>query len=265
MRIVFVTGASGFIGSRLVPMLKELDFDVVTTPVDDVEVCFHLAGYHANPHRSKDVAPMVEANVAYGAAVAESLPPGCTFVNAGSFFQHVGSQDYAPACLYAATKQAFGDILRFYSDSKRLRVVELHFCDVYGPHDTRRAPDTHAPKLLPLLLEAARSSVAVELSEGHQLVNFLHVDDICRALVTGARRDGTYHQTFQVGGKFMRVTDFVALVSAAISMPVPVIFGRREYRPVEMFEPWQFAPRLPDWEPLIPLEEGIRKVWESNA
>ena len=41
---------------------------------------------------------------------------GCgTFVNTGSAWQHVDGEPYRPKSLYAATKQAFEDIVHFYA------------------------------------------------------------------------------------------------------------------------------------------------------
>ena len=91
---------------------------------------------------------MVTANVGFGTALAEAVSQAgdCTFVNTGTVWQHYDARPYSPVSLYAAMKQAFTDVLRFYQEVAGLPVVTLELTDTYGPGDPR-------PKLLPILFK----------------------------------------------------------------------------------------------------------------
>src|SRR6476619_3912220 len=142
------------------------------------DVCFHLATAFRGVHVADDIEPMVTANVGFGTALAEAVSQAgdCVFVNTGTVWQHFDARPYSPVSLYAAMKQAFTDVLRFYEEVASLPVVTLELTDTYGPGDPR-------PKLLPILVRAAREGTELQMTDGTQLIDLLHVDDAVRALL----------------------------------------------------------------------------------
>ena len=97
-------------------------------------------------------------------------------------WQHFGTPDYRPVNLYAATKQAFEDVLAYYADAQGIAAVTLELYDTYGPGDPRR-------KLIRILFEAARSGEPIQLSPGEQVIELLHVDDAVPRIVKEAKDD----------------------------------------------------------------------------
>jgi nucleoside-diphosphate-sugar epimerase len=53
-------------------------------------------------------------------------------VNAGTTWQHYLGQVYDPVNLYAATKQAFEAILKFYTSTRDFQAITLELTDTYG-------------------------------------------------------------------------------------------------------------------------------------
>lgn len=281
-----VTGATGFIGARLVRRLVEMGVEVHTiarpggrsahpdAPVIEdpgtavalrdllapvaPSVCFHLATYFVAQHGKGDVEPLVESNVAFGTRVADALagPAAPVFVNTGTAWQHAGGAAYQPASLYAATKQAFQDILRHYATSGGLRVVNLKLFDTYGPTDTR-------PKLVHLLLRAAQERTTLEMSPGEQLIDLLHVEDAVEAFLASWRAAPSAGEaTFAAAsGSARTLREVVALVGQVTGRELDVRFGARPYRAIEMFEPWDAGPRPPGWAPRTDLADGLAELW----
>jgi nucleoside-diphosphate-sugar epimerase len=288
-RRALVTGATGFIGSHLAPALAGHGWEVhvivrpATDPVlvpagvavhvddgtaegmaaiaaaADADVCFHLATNFLAAHTAADVPELIEANVLFGTRVAEAMAGlgDRLFVNCSSAWQHYEGAAYRPVALYAATKQAQEDILRFYAEDGRLRVVTLTLFDTYGPGDRRR-------KLLRLLAEAAVSGETMEMSGGEQLIDLLHVDDAVAAFERAAELgDGPErYQGFAVSsGRPRPLREVVAAFEEATGRRIDVRWGARPYRPREMFTPWDAGPRLPGWQPAVELVEGIRQTF----
>lgn len=292
-RRALVTGATGFIGRRVVHLLIEQGWEVhaivrstsdckvlpenLTRHVDDgsrraiesavvqasASVCFHLAGLFIGTHEPDDVSELIAANITFPARLAEALSDKTAplFINAGTYWQHVASSPYQPAALYAATKQAAEDILRFYAGIGELRVVTLKLHDNYGPRDSR-------PKLVNILLQAVATGHQVELSGGDQYVDLVYVDDVARAFLIAAEQfmnsETPLWRSYSVSsGSPVRVREVAWWVEQVTKTRVPATWGARPYRRHEMFEPWNVGPLLPDWQPEVSLEQGIKQTWNA--
>lgn len=286
-RRALVTGATGFVGRHLVARLAvdgwqvdalvraadprlppDVALHAIPPDVDGIvdlvgglapDVCFHLATAFRGVHVPADIVLMVEANVTFGTMLAEAVTRagGCRFVNTGTAWQHHDTRPYSPVSLYAATKQAFTDVLVFYAEVEGLDVVTLELTDTYGPGDTR-------PKLLPVLARAARDGTALELTDGTQLIDLLHVSDAVAALLATAdgERDATYGAS---SGGAISLRELVATFEAASGLTVDARWGVRPSRPREMLRPWMISGPPPGWRAEVSLEDGIRELLAATS
>ena len=288
-----VTGATGFVGSHLAHRLVSSGWQVhiVVRPdsslrqleavknqltvhihdgtmeqmlaimeVSKPEVVFHLASLFLSQHAPRDVAPLVNSNVLFGTQLVESMVTVGVgrLLNTGTSWQHYENEDYNPVCLYAATKQAFEDILKFYTESTLLRAVTMILFDTYGPSDPR-------PKLVNLLATAARTQQAVAMSPGDQLLDLVHVDDVIDAYLLAAMRlmQGQvqrYERYAISSGAPIRLRELVEIYEEVSDTHVPVLWGRRRYRSREVMTAWDRGERLPGWRPKVPLREGLQRM-----
>jgi len=222
------------------------------------EAVLHLATRFLAQHQPADVGPLVADNVGFGARLADAAAgAGTPFLNVGTAWQHVDGAPYRPKNLYAATKQAFEDVLIHYAHNSGLRVVTVNLHDTYGPLD-------HRGKLLSALLAAVDSGVPLEMSSGEQLIDLVHVDDVARALLRAARLlvDGRVlpERCAVSSGQPRSIRAVVATLEAAAARPVPVRWGVRPDRPGEMRQPWDAGSPVPGWTPEVELEAGFRAL-----
>jgi nucleoside-diphosphate-sugar epimerase len=223
----------------------------------------HLASLFLSSHKPDDIPELVDSNLKLAAFVAEAASShGCRgIVNAGTAWQHYQDQDYCPVNLYAATKQACEDILRYYAEARSLRVVTIKLFDTYGPGDTRR-------KIIPLLLQALRQGSILDLSPGEQLLDLVYADDVASGfmgaldLVAGA--EGGFVTHTLGSGRPVSLRVLVQTIEAVSGKRLNVRFGARPYRDREVMVPWSRGVRLPGWEPLVGLEEGIRRTLKAT-
>ncbi len=288
---ILVTGATGFIGTNLTAELRKkhrlfilgqfegdpeklgLPGCVMTGDIpalaayikeNGIEGIIHLASLYLPSHRPEQVKDLVDSNVFFGTAVLEAASlAGCVrwFLNTGSIWQNyrVEGNAYNPVNLYAATKQAFIDMARYYEDMFGLRFCTLKLCDTYGPRDPR-------PKLFKLFKDCSESGQVLKMSPGGQKLDLLYISDIvagfchlAEMLSDGRPVDGQYVLS---SGEHLTLRAVADTFSRVSGRTLNIEWGGRPYREREVMVPWK-GPVLPGWKPEIRLEEGIRLFLES--
>ncbi len=296
MHRVLITGGAGFVGSRLVraclkegwevgityqpenglrdiqellPQVKV--YAVLGNPAEAYgivgdfhpDLVFHLASVFIATHEREDLQLLIDSNIAFGAQMLEAMSRHNIpfLVNTGTAWQHAGDSPYEPVNLYAATKQAFQDLLEYYIAATPIRAITLKLFDTYGPRDPRT-------KLFALLERASREKSRLEMSPGEQLIDVVYVDDVVNAFMAAAHRlfDNCVqgHEIYAVSsGKPVRLRDLVETYQRVSGRPFDAVWGGRPYRPREVMVPWSTGDRLPGWEPAVSLEDGIRACLDA--
>ena len=110
------------------------------------ELVYHLAAYYTGAHGAQVTPKLIASNITFGAYLLEAMAACSTsaLVYASTVMTFYKEKTYCPLNLYAATKQAFSDLLAYYTDAGILRSVTLVLSDTYGPGDRR-------PKVLNLI------------------------------------------------------------------------------------------------------------------
>lgn len=294
---VLVTGATGFIGSHLVARLLASGASKVVALVrhtpetrpttaensgrlvvieDDnadhtpeaiieqhaIATVYHCATHYVAEHRPADVTPLVTSNILFGCRVADAVSrsPSVRMITLGTRWQyfHRHNVGYVAANLYAATKQAFQDILEYYADAHSRQFMVLDVGDTYGPNDRRN-------KLIPALVSAMRTGSALDLSPGEQMLDLLHVDDVTAAMIVAASTDipmadrGLSLYSLQ-SPQLISVRELVAALQRVSNRAIAVNWGGKSYRGREVMRPSSPHPVLPMWTARIALDTGLRSL-----
>jgi len=242
---VAVTGASGFIGRRLVGHLRALDVAGVSPwsrpkvdlldPVslqnaatrDCPDTIFHLAAAGVSADRAHD-AQVIASDLAMIQNLMAAAPEGTRIVMAGSMSEYgragrLSEQDRCtPKTAYGIAKLTSGLYASAYAASRAQSVAVVRLFGVYGPGE---APQ----RLFPTLLGALSRREIVDLSDGLQRRDFIHIDDICEGLCAIAVSGPDHDAVFNLGtGQAVCVRDVVEWIAEALGAPTSLVrFGAR--------------------------------------
>jgi len=295
---VLVTGATGFVGSHLIArMIKDKwDVHIIIRDLSELKsieqyvgkikyhihdgsteglvhivkrakpaFVIHLASLFLARHEVKDIIPLIKSNIIFGTQLLEAMAQNEVkyLINTGTSWQHYHDQKYDPVCLYAATKQAFEDIIKYYVEANSFKVITLKLFDTYGPGDPR-------PKLFNLLKSTVKSGRLLKMSPGQQKIDLVYIDDVIEAYMIAAKRiikNKEKNSDYAIASsKPVTIKKLISIFEKIVGVKLNVRFGARPYRHREVMRPWGKGRRLPGWEPKTNIYDGIRKILlGSNA
>ena len=296
MRRILITGITGYIGSHLartflpncqvyglvreplnltyiediVPELHLLKYDGSFASMEAAlrearpDLVYHLAAYYTGAHGGEHVPKLVASNITLGAYLLEAMAAhGCpALVYATTYMTHYRGADYRPVNLYAATKQAFSDLLAYYTDVGLLRAATLVISDTYGPGD-------HRPKVLNMVKKASEAGERMTFSAGNIPYDVVYIDDVTAAFrLTGEKlMQGAFqNETFQIVPEFpLSLRETVEKMLQVNQLTLDAGWGERPAAEREMTELIRLYPTPPGWRAKVPLEEGLRAMVRGNT
>jgi nucleoside-diphosphate-sugar epimerase len=296
MRIL-VTGAGGFIGARVTRRIVEEGHTVwaavlpgesterLADLLDRVSVnAVDLREAHAvqelvsaaRPERAIHMAwyavpgkywtaPENLDCVAMSLSLAQALADsGCKrLVGIGSCFEY--DWDYGflsedvtplrPRTLYGVCKNATREILQAYCERRSVEFAWARIFYLYGPGEVKE-------RLVPSVILAVLNGQTAKCTEGQQIRDYLHVDDVASALWAVAESDLV--GPVNVGsGEPVKVRSLVETLGGILEAGEKIIFGALPANPAEPPLLVADVRRLKSrtgWEPVFGLDEGLRRT-----
>lgn len=287
---VLITGITGYIGSNLARSLlpDHKVYGIVREPVNTtyiadiqdqfqllpydgtyesmaiaLEICqptlvYHLATYYTGGRGKENTPSLIESNITMGAYLLDAMATygRGALVYASTVMAYYRGKTYCPLNLYAATKQAFSDLISYYTDAGFLRAVTLILSDTYGPGDERA-------KILNLVKQAAQNAEHMALSDGSQDYDVVYIDDVVRAFRQAGehllKENGWKNEIFQVASSNLTtLRQAVEQMLQVNGLMLDAAWGERPPAQREIRRAVRLYPPLPGWEPQVSLENGLR-------
>jgi CDP-3, 6-dideoxy-D-glycero-L-glycero-4-hexulose-4-reductase len=212
MKNFLITGASGFIGNNFIKnfsnknnlyyiLLKKSKKNKkfinsfkgknkkiiffkknleIYTSINKLKINFFInfATYYTKDNNFKNTEQLIRSNILFPSLILESINKKYLkkVITFGSMQEHHQNKEYMPDCLYAATKKSL-DKLFFFHKIKltKIKFYNLKFYETYNANDKRK-------KLVPIIKKNYINNLTTTLASKTLNLNFLHVDDVCRAV-----------------------------------------------------------------------------------
>jgi len=224
------------------------------------DTVFHLAAFARRDHLTSDIVPFVEANILFGTQLLEAtrLSQCNAFITAGSYLQHSDSDQYRALNLYAATKQAFEDVLVYYADAYGFSAARLTLCNIYSETDSGHT-------LMTDIAVAWTEGTPLKLHTDGARIDLVHVEDAAAAFMHAASLlegdsvgQGALRRYSVSSGQDMTPSEVAVLFEELGGRPL--VIKREESRNSRrQTRPWR-GTVLPGWAPQVTLESGIRRI-----
>lgn len=289
---ILITGATGFIGRHLVPIISQdatnelllvcrnvckakslfnnakctiLSCDQLESIISfNPHVVIHLASKVTSKNDTEIINELISANILFGVQLLNALK-GCSnmklFINIGTFAEYrFNSKQIDNAYLYSASKTAFRSFLDYYSSLSDYKYVHVIPYSIYGGQDTSK-------KVMDYIKDSFESDIPIQMTEGKQVLDFIHVDDIVSFfryiihhldLFSLLENGETIHLGTGVGTS---LKDLASMLELKFHHKANIQWGGIPYRERDIM--YAVAPvnklKILGWESQIPLSVGINE------
>lgn len=161
-----------------------------------------------------------------------------------------------PVSPYSFAKTATTHFLKMLHKTENFPCVILRFFLVYGPRQ-------NIDRLLPQVIKGCIEDKKFKTSEGNQLRDFCHVDDIIIAILSTFDKDKINGKIINIGsGQPTKIKTVIKLIKKIINKGNPV-YGSFKSKKIEnksLYPKITLAKKLLGWSPKIKLEDGLKNT-----
>lgn len=247
------------------------DATAVTEALRRCSVVFNLAGRSGSVASNSSPFEDLDINARGHLTLLEAareVAPGCKVVFASSRLVYAPTQDLPvgesaatqPISIYGIHKLAGEHYHLLYQRMHGIRATVLRITNPYGPH---QRPDQNRYGIVNWFIqEALRGQALTVYGEGEQLRDYIHINDVVRALMTAGVHEEADGKVFNVGGgrpvSFKEMAELV--VARAGSGSVRRVEWPQTAAQVETGDFCADIARIDQvlgWRPTVRLEDGI--------
>ena len=241
--------------------------------VDGVNVVFHLAALGSVPRSLADAWGSHDANVNATVRLLEAARAAkvrrMVYSSSSSVYgdtptlPKVETMEPLPRSPYAASKLSGEQYVLAYARAGLVEGVALRYFNVFGP---RQSPEGPYAAVIPLFLRSAyHGTTAVMFGDGLQTRDFTYVDNVVQANVlaaTGPAERVSGWVTNVGAGRRTSLRELLEMAERVSGRPIAV--DRRPPRGGDVRDSLASLERtraVLGYEPLVSLEEGLRRTW----
>ncbi len=301
MKKVFLTGGSGFIGRHCIPFLLDKGYQVHAIISEEnppqikaKNLFWYTLDLHDRQKTERSIAEIKPSHILHLAWytehglfwssdrnidwVAASLHlitaftenGGGRIVVAGTCAEYDWKYGYCneqvtplrPATLYGAAKNSLNNILFRYAAQKDVSYAWGRIFFLYGPNENKK-------RLIPYVITSLMKNAPAQCTQGDQIRDFLHVEDVAHAFVTLLDSEVTGSINI-ASGIPVSIKHIVEKIGVLLDKSDLIQLGTRPESPEELPVILADVSRLKKelhWHPQHDLEQGLEAAitWWQEA
>lgn len=291
---ILVTGATGYIGNYFIRMMqndasitallrcesnqkslkifscsilsfKSYEEIPLLMEVNKFDGVVHFASHVSDGYGEENISTLIDSNILYSTYLLEGASKSGVswFINTGTFWQNYNSSNYCPVNLYAATKESFQCIAKYYTETSEMLFATIKINDTFGPHDKRK-------KLLSYIINFSQSSDdIIQLTAGEQIIDVSFIEDIISAywqLIIELNKDHSLSgKTFYVtNSEKYTLKETIGLLESVTGKKFNIKWGGEDYRHREVMTPYSEGRLVPNWKQKYSLSNAFQKTFFSK-
>ncbi|MDR0913020.1 MAG: NAD-dependent epimerase/dehydratase family protein [Methanobrevibacter sp.] len=243
-------------------------FDIDKEDISDVFETFnvdgilHLATYYSKFHNSNEINDMLYSNVTFPTILLENAVKNNVnyFINTGTCFEY--SFDKLPVSeknkiqavnLYASTKIAFEDILKYYAHEYNLKSSTLKLFTPYGPKDDEK-------KVTPYLIINYLKRNKIAIQNASKRLDFTFVQDIIDAYKKTIVNVKNFNESEDINigsGISHTIGEVYSIIDSILNFDEKSEIEFGESDSSEIRSDITKAKELINWKPNYTLKEGL--------
>ena len=288
---ILITGATGFVGTTLIPFLynkglqdicllvrneKKAEnlfgnyrLQIISTESENwplqvsaynPEVVLHMAAYFTGRHDEENICRLISSNITLTSLLLEAISKtNCQhFINIGTFTEfRNGTGEYAPNNFYSATKTAERPIIAYFQSISKWNWINVVVYSPYGRYNNYK-------KVIDYMADAMGAEKPVDFTKGEQCLDFIHVDDIADFFFTLIQKlpqlTDRYYQFHLGTGNGHTIREVGRIMEQVWHEQLNGNWGGRDYSAQDVMHavaPIENNLRYLNWKAKINMKEGI--------
>lgn len=278
---ILIIGGLGYVGSKLVLVLKEKGYDVTVfdkpqdirnvseleRAIEDKDIVYHLAALavlnytDSHPQETYDVNIVGTNNIARICAekgVLLQFVSTCCIYGDPLELPSIEDRLINPTDTYAMSKAAGEYLVKMWGTSKGLKYNIIRFDTVYGPSLDK---NMRSDMCIQIFLDAALKGEKLKITgNGKQSRNFIHIDDLIRGLVLIVEKEIVGETINLAGNEKISINDIARYAQELGAGDITYVEKRKDDfydQDVSLAK----AERLLGWKPEIKFKNGIKTMF----
>lgn len=286
---ILLTGATGFVGSNLLPKLNNYEVKVIVRNIssdfplykqilfnDNLEIfkkniiefnpdiVIHLASHLTSSDDKKSIKNIIDSNILFTSYLLEALKnlDLKLFINTGTFAEYYHNDGILnPSYFYAASKIATRSIIKYFKNISNFTTINIIPYTIYGGKSKNK-------KVIDYLIDSTESNIPIDMTSGEQILDFIHIQDVtdfylhCVQNISSLKDEKDYHLGTGIG---TTIKELAQIIEVKSRKKVNIRWGSKKYRELDIMKAIAPIDELGlNWKPEVTIENGIKKILEEN-